>query len=172
MYRLNGLVLVLVRSAALCRSLGFLRYSTATATKDTIFDINQLTMNLSFAIAGLKAHEAAGSEVKLVELGNEMHVCTTLALRCFDLPVTCAACCVTLPQPPHRIPLKQSLLYLSGSLLRRVLVVVCLPATPTLPARLQVRLEPGRRGGGTMTFDVILGHVSRRFRPYATAHAL
>ncbi len=44
------------------------RYARESATQFTIFDTNQLTANLSYAIAGLKAHEAAGSEIKSVLL--------------------------------------------------------------------------------------------------------
>ena len=39
-------------------------YARESATRFTIFDTNQLTANLSYAIAGLKAHEAAGSEIR------------------------------------------------------------------------------------------------------------
>lgn len=39
-------------------------YARETRTRFTIFDTNQLTANLSYAIAGLKAHEAAGTEIK------------------------------------------------------------------------------------------------------------
>ena len=49
------------------------KYVKGAGTEFTIFDTNQLTMNLSYAIAGLKAHEATGSVIKYVELGNEMY---------------------------------------------------------------------------------------------------
>ena len=48
-------------------------YVQASGTEFTVFDTNQLTTNLSYAIEGLKAHQAAGSTIKYVELGNEMY---------------------------------------------------------------------------------------------------
>ena len=48
-------------------------YTKATETTFSVFDTNQLTRNLSYAIAGLKAHEAAGQVIQYVELGNEMY---------------------------------------------------------------------------------------------------
>ena len=48
-------------------------YTKISNTRHTVFDVNQLTANLSYAIAGLRAHEAAGSDVRFVELGNEMY---------------------------------------------------------------------------------------------------
>ena len=44
------------------------KYANESNTRFTIFDTNQLTMNLSYAIAGLKAHQAAGSEIRYVAL--------------------------------------------------------------------------------------------------------
>jgi len=40
------------------------QYTQESATEFTVFDTNQLTRNLSYAIAGLHAHEAAGSKVR------------------------------------------------------------------------------------------------------------
>jgi hypothetical protein len=45
-------------------------YAEAARQPWTVFDTNQLTHNLSYAIAGLKAHQAAGSVIKYVELGK------------------------------------------------------------------------------------------------------
>ena len=41
--------------------------------KDSVFDLCQLTCNLSYQLAGLRAHESAGTPIKYVELGNEMY---------------------------------------------------------------------------------------------------
>ena len=41
--------------------------------QDSVFDLCQLTCNLSYQLAGLRAHEKAGIPIKYIELGNEMY---------------------------------------------------------------------------------------------------
>jgi len=41
--------------------------------KDSVLDLCQLTCNLTYELAGLRAHAAAGTPIKFVELGNEMY---------------------------------------------------------------------------------------------------
>ena len=50
------------------------RGSQATDLDGTVIDVNQLTSNLSEAIAGLQAHQNAGTPITHIELGNEMCV--------------------------------------------------------------------------------------------------
>lgn len=45
----------------------------ASGVPDTVLDVCQLTCTLEHQMAGLKAHEAAGTPIHLVELGNEMY---------------------------------------------------------------------------------------------------
>jgi hypothetical protein len=48
-------------------------YAALSGTDDTLLVVNQLTGNVSEAILGLHAHGAAGTRIRLVELGNEMY---------------------------------------------------------------------------------------------------
>ena len=48
-------------------------FASQSGIEETIVVINQLTRNLSFAIQGLKAHEASGTPISKIELGNEMY---------------------------------------------------------------------------------------------------
>ena len=52
---------------------GWRSWARAVALDDSILVMNQLTRNLSYGLAGLRAHEAAGTPVRYVELGNEMY---------------------------------------------------------------------------------------------------
>eukprot|EP00937_MAST-01D_sp_MAST-1D-sp2_P002722 g2722.t1 len=48
-------------------------YASAAGARRTLLVLNQLTANVSEAVAGLDAHAAAGTDVALVEMGNEMY---------------------------------------------------------------------------------------------------
>ena len=53
--------------------LDWAEYAGASGTTSSIIVVNQLTANLSEALLGLEAHANVGTEIKLVELGNEMY---------------------------------------------------------------------------------------------------
>jgi len=44
-----------------------------SAITDSVLDLCQMTCNLTYELAGLRAHAAAGTPIKFVELGNEMY---------------------------------------------------------------------------------------------------
>lgn len=49
------------------------QYLDRTQEPDSVLVVNQLNSNLSHQLAGLRAHAAAGTRVRYVELGNEMY---------------------------------------------------------------------------------------------------
>lgn len=49
------------------------RYLKAAKISDSVFDLCQLSCNLTYELAGLRAHAAAGIPIRFVELGNEMY---------------------------------------------------------------------------------------------------
>ena len=51
------------------------KYLTAT-NQTTVLVLNQLQTDVSYQIEGLQAHQAAGTSVKFIELGNEMYDAT------------------------------------------------------------------------------------------------
>lgn len=49
------------------------RFLDEATIRDSVLDLCQLTCELEYELSGLRAHEAAGTPVRFVELGNEMY---------------------------------------------------------------------------------------------------